>query len=262
MTGSRGFNVCAFGCNIQAEAASPEAYAILCRYIFPPLQRTALDGRPDIVIRIAGSADQFQLIVDDTVVTSSVRPIDLVPDLIRVVDEAVIQRLTSLHAVHAGAVLWDGRVLLLPGSTHAGKSSLVAELLRRGATYFSDEYALIDAEGRAHPYPRPLLVRNGSPVQIPVLPEECNAQVGDSAAPIGWILALRYVPDRPWSVSAIPQSEALVVLLQNTPHLLAEAPEMLQSFQRAVAGTTGFIGSQPNAVQAVDEILKIITVPA
>ena len=48
----------------------------------------------------------------------------------------MIERLTTLRALHAGAVVWNQRALLLPGATHAGKSSLVAELLRRGATYF------------------------------------------------------------------------------------------------------------------------------
>jgi len=255
------FEVRAFGCQIQVATTSPEASAILNRYIFPSFPRTAGGNRSDVSICITREAGHFQLVVDDALVASDTQPIGLVPDLVRVVDEAVIQRLTTLRAVHAGAVLWDGRVLLLPGATHAGKSSLVAELLRRGATYYSDEYALIDAEGRAHPYPRPLLLRNGSPTQVPMLPEECNAQVGDSAAPIGWILALRYMPDSPWSVSAICQSEALVVLLQNTPHFLAETPEMLQSFQRAVAGTASYIGCQSNVPQAADEILKIIGIP-
>ena len=110
------------------------------------------------MIRLDRVADQFQLSVDGVVVASAGRAISLVPDLIRALDDAVVQRLTTLRAVHAGAVLWGERALLLPGVTHAGKSSLVAELLRRGATYFSDEYALIDSEGRVHPYPRPLLL--------------------------------------------------------------------------------------------------------
>jgi hypothetical protein len=256
-----GFDLRAFGCQIRAEAESPEACAILDGYIFPSLARTAAGASPDIVIRIADSADQFQLIVDDTVVTSASSPLSLVPHIIRAVDETVIQRLTTLRAVHAGAVLLSDRVLLLPGATHAGKSSLVAELLRRGATYFSDEYALIDSEGRVHPYPRPLLLRNGSPEQIPVLPAECNAPVGDVRATIGWILAVRYMPDSPWSVSPISQSEALLIMLKNTPHPLAESPEMLEYFQRAVAGTTGYVGSQANAAHAADQILGLVAQP-
>ena len=35
----------------------------------------------------------------------------------------------------------------------------MAELLRAGATYYSDEFAVFDARGRVHPYPKPLSIR-------------------------------------------------------------------------------------------------------
>ncbi|MGD0445052.1 MAG: hypothetical protein ABSA39_14050 [Edaphobacter sp.] len=180
------------------------------------------------------------------------------PDLIRVLDDAVVQRLTSLRAVHAGAVVWGERVLLLPGITHAGKSSLVAEMLRRGATYFSDEYALIDTEGLVHPYPRPLLLRNGNPEQVPMLATEYNASVGGAPAPVGWILSLEYEPECTWSVAPVPQSEALLILLRNTPHVLAESPDLVPVFERAVAGATCYAGHRPDADEAVSRILQLI----
>ncbi len=151
-------------------------------------------GKPDVLIRVDRVAGQFQLFVDDGLVASAGRAIGLVPALIRVLDDAMNQSLAGLRAVHTGTVVWDGRALLIPGVTHAGKSTLVAELLRRGATYFSDKYALIDSEGRVHPYPRPLLLRNGCPEQFTVLPVECNASVGYAPPPIGWILLLEYQP--------------------------------------------------------------------
>jgi hypothetical protein len=173
-------------------------------------------------------------------------------------DDAVVQRLTTLRAVHAGVVLWGGRALLLPGSTHAGKSSLVTELLRRGATYFSDEYALIDSEGLVHPYPRSLLVRNGRPEQVPMLPAECNASVGDVPAPVGWILSLQYLPGCTWEATAISQSEALLTLLRNTPHVLAESPDMVRVFECAVKGAICYTGRRNEAADAVDHILRLI----
>ena len=61
--------------------------------------------------------------------------------------------------MHAGVVGWNGRALLLPGRTLSGKTTLVAELLRAGATYYSDELAVLDARGRVHPFPKPLAIR-------------------------------------------------------------------------------------------------------
>jgi len=259
MSDIHSFGVRAFGCNIQVATGCREAYALLDRHVFPSLPRVSGDaGTPDIFIRIVPIADQFELVVDGVSVASASRLIGLVTDLIRVLDEAVIERLTTLRAVHAGAVVLNGRALLLPGATHAGKSSLVAELLRRGATYFSDEYALIDARGCVHPYPRPLLLRNGCPQQFPMLPDECNASVGDAPAPVGWILSLAYQPESTWNVRAAPQSEALLILLRNTPHILAESPEMVGIFERAVAGATCYTGHRTEAAHAADQILRLV----
>jgi hypothetical protein len=256
------FEVRAFGCNVHVAADCLDTYTILERYVFPPLPRLAITtDKADIFIRLDRVADQSQLSVDGAVVASSGRTISLVSDLIRALDDAVIKSLTALRAVHAGAVLLGERALLLPGITHAGKSSLVAELLRRGATYFSDEYALIDSEGHVHPYPRPLLLRNGSSEQSPVLPAECNARTGNSSAPVGWILSLEYRPEGAWSVEAVPQSEALLILLRNTPHILSESPDLVAVFQRAVAGATCYTGHRSDADAAVNQILRLIGRP-
>jgi hypothetical protein len=254
-----GFEVRALGCNVQIAADCLETYTILERYVFPSLPRlVTTTDMPDIYICLDRVADQSQLSVDGLVVASAGRTISLVPDLIRALDDGVIQRLTGLRAVHAGAVLWGERALLLPGITHAGKSSLVAELLRRGATYFSDEYALIDSEGRVHPYPRPLLLRNGSPEQSPVLPSEYNARIGDTSAPVGWILSLEYLPESTWSIATVHQSEALLILLRNTPHVLSESPDLVAVFQRAVAGATCYVGDRPDVDEAASQILRLI----
>lgn len=80
-------------------------------------------------------------------------------DLANLVELTVVERLPDLVAIHAGAVAFDERVVLLPGSTQTGKTHLVTALLSAGATYLSDEFALIDDLGLVHPYPRMLALR-------------------------------------------------------------------------------------------------------
>ena len=62
--------------------------------------------------------------------------------------------------VHAGVVAWNGNAIVIPGSSFSGKSTMVSALLRAGATYYSDEYAVIDEQGRVRPYPRELRIRS------------------------------------------------------------------------------------------------------
>lgn len=262
MSSTHVFAFHAYGSNIQVTAAHPEIHRLLERYLFSSLPRLASPTEnPDLSLRVVADEDNVLLSVGDAIVASASDVISLIPAIIRVADEAILQRLTTLRAVHAGAVLWGKQALLFPGSTHAGKSSLVAELLRQGARYFSDEYALIDAEGRVHPYPRPLLLRNGRPEQFPVLPEECGSSAADAPAPIGWILSLEYRPKGTWIVSELPQSEGVLTLLRNTPHTLADTPDLLPVFQRAVMGAACYTGTRPEAAQALDEILRLIGNP-
>src|SRR6266851_8913285 len=75
--------------------------------------------------------------------------------------ESHVQLTVAEHAprrvfVHAGVVGWNGRAIVIPGLSHSGKTTLVHQLVRAGATYYSDEYAVLDARGRVHPYARPL----------------------------------------------------------------------------------------------------------
>lgn len=259
MSSSCGFEIHAFGCKIRITAQRPELREILHRYIFPSLHRVEISEIPaDVSLSVIEGATQFDLLIDQTKVASADDPMSLALASIKALDEALIHRLAKLRAVHAGAVLLGNKALLLPGSTHAGKSSLVAELLRRGATYLSDEYALIDFTGRVHPYPRPLLLRNGRPHQTPILPGELNACFARDPAPVGWVLALEYRPECTWSVQEVPQSEGVMILLRNTPHMLDESPHMVQLFLRAVKGAFCYSGIRGDATDAAERVFQLM----
>jgi len=62
-------------------------------------------------------------------------------------------RFISLHAATVG---WQGHAITIAGASGAGKSSLCTAALLHGADYFSDEYSLLDQQGRITPFPRPL----------------------------------------------------------------------------------------------------------
>ncbi|MBX3282177.1 MAG: hypothetical protein KF756_06830 [Acidobacteria bacterium] len=61
--------------------------------------------------------------------------------------------------VHSGVVGINGKALLIPGNSFSGKSTLVLELVKLGAEYLSDEFAIIDERGNVHPYARPINMR-------------------------------------------------------------------------------------------------------
>jgi hypothetical protein len=253
------FEICAYGSCIRFKPGDAESLSILDRFVFPSFPRfqaTREDADLEICLDEVGGV--YRLTGDGVVLSSAPDPIEIVGNLIQAIDKTIVENLTTLRAVHAGVVVWREQAMLFPGSTHAGKSTLVAELLRRGATYFSDEYAMVDPEGFVHPYPRPLLMRYGSPDQRPMLASERNAEIGENAAPISWIFALQYDPRAALTLKEVPQSLALVFLLGNTPHALEQSPDMVSTFRRAVSGARCFAGNRNDAEEAVDQILQLV----
>jgi len=70
------------------------------------------------------------------------------------------ERVSDRVAVHAALALVDGRAVVLPGRSFAGKTTLGLALAAEGAVLASDEYALVDpATGLVTGWPRPARVR-------------------------------------------------------------------------------------------------------
>jgi len=254
------FGIRAFDSAIRIECESQELRDTLNRFLLPPLPRCDIPfDAADIKIQVLSSSGGFDVFVDHGRISSAETQSDAALATVKALDDAIVRRLRTLRAVHAGAVVFRGRALLIPGSTHAGKSSLVAELLLRGASHLSDEYALVDQAGRVHAYPRPLLLRNGSPKQTLVLPSELSSGFTMESVPVGWILAVDYDPSGNWNIDEISQGEAVMLLLSNTPHEMAQSPEMVELFMRSVAGAECYQGTRGDVEEAADRVLDLVS---
>jgi len=62
----------------------------------------------------------------------------------------------ALISLHASTVRTGDACVTCAGISGAGKSSLCTEALLQGASYFSDEFTLLDETGCITPFPRPL----------------------------------------------------------------------------------------------------------
>ncbi len=88
--------------------------------------------------------------------------------------ESIMDSIDSCILLHAGAVAFDGRGIILAGPALAGKSTLVQALMGRGHDFMSDDAAPLDrSSGRLLPFPRAIGIRKGSgegrpPVPLPL----------------------------------------------------------------------------------------------
>jgi hypothetical protein len=161
--------------------------------------------------------------------------------------------------VHAGCVVANRRAIVIPGYTWSGKTSLVAALVGAGATYYSDEYAVLDHRGLVHPYPRLLGVRNklgGTTKRVPVA--ELGGIVGHGPAPVGLIAAVRYDGETGWDVRPVSRSHAALQLLTHTVGVQSSPRDALQAIQQATQGSVAVVGVRGEADEAALIVLGIL----
>jgi len=255
-----GFGVQAFGLGIRVECEGAEMRELLDRYLLPPVKRCDIPATSAAInIQVIEEERRFSFSINAQGVATASNARDAALASVKALDDAVVKNLKTFRAIHAGAVNLNGRALLIPGSTHAGKSSLVAQLLRKGAKLLSDEYALVDNRGCIHSYPRPMLLRDGNPRQSLVLPEELNASFAEKPAKAAWILALNYDPRAGWHIERISQGEAVILLLSNTPHEMEQSPEMISDLSRIAADAACYSGTRGDSIESTEKILELIT---
>ncbi|HEX8213713.1 MAG TPA: hypothetical protein VF584_26340 [Longimicrobium sp.] len=152
---------------------------------------------------------------------------------------------TLAHA--AGVVAPDGGAWLLVGDTHAGKSTTVANLLRCGWGYVSDDNVVLARGGggiAVEGWPRHFHMDEGWEAGTPlgrrgaIDPRERWPGQWMDAAPLAGLLFPRVEPGQPTELAPYPAADALAALLRQSPWLLADrgsAPAVLALLRDAAA---------------------------
>lgn len=166
-------------------------------------------------------------------------------------DEAVLAHVRGLVPVHAGVVEAAGRLVILPAPSGAGKSSLVAHLVRQGARYLSDEYAFIDSSGRVHAYPRPPMLRDlGGRTYLDLTVSGSITACPDARRP-DVVLLLEHRPEEPSArLERIDAAAGTMGLLRNTPHTWRDRPGLVTALARAVSSALVYRGVRGDAASA------------
>jgi hypothetical protein len=158
--------------------------------------------------------------------------------------------------VHAGVVAHRGRALLLPGPSGVGKTELVACLVRAGATYYSDEYAVLDPDGLVHPYPRPLSIRTrGTQDSLDVDVRQLGGEPGTRPAPVGLVAALHYDATSSWRPEARSAAAGVLLLLAHSGLARSHPERALLSIHRAMERARVLEGPRGEAEPAAEALL-------
>jgi hypothetical protein len=160
--------------------------------------------------------------------------------------------------VHAGVVGWNGRAILIPGRSLSGKSSLVAALLARGASYLSDEFAVVDGRGRMHPYPRPLSLRNADGSGVPTRADALGARTEDRPLPVGLVAVARYEAGARWAPRTLSPGHALLEMLSNSVTVRKRPEQSLAALERIALTAHSLKGKRGEAAETAELLIATV----
>jgi hypothetical protein len=141
--------------------------------------------------------------------------------------------------VHAGVVAWHGRAIVFPGRSFSGKSTLTAALVRAGAIYYSDDYALLDSAGFVHPFARDLQMRApGNWEQTSTSVEAFGGVSGSAPIRIGSVCLTRYRSGGTWLPRPIPTGQGILQIIRHAVAMRASPARVLSTLTAALSEAT------------------------
>jgi len=131
---------------------------------------------------------------------------------------AVAEFAESRVFIHAGVVGWKGKAIMLPAGSFQGKTTLVRELTKLGAKYYSDEYAVLDENGFVHPFPKTLSIRGliGEYLQVEFPVETFGGVIGVEPLPVGMILLTEFESGAKWHPQTLSEGLGVLEMLSHT----------------------------------------------
>ena len=163
--------------------------------------------------------------------------------------------------IHAGVVAWKGEAIVLPAKSFSGKSSLVLELVRQGALYYSDEYAIIDEQGLVVPFPKMISLRedSGTREQTDYAIEKFGGRIGATKIPVRLIVLTSYTAGALWQPVELSGGRAVIAILRDTIPVRNDPRLTLAVLARITETATVIESARGEATAAAKEIIKYIS---
>lgn len=227
------------GSDVGGAAPSDLRYAVTCAP-----RRSVPGGREEAVYTIAAADGRILESADEG------EALELFESMVRF-DVAV--NATDWLFAHAGVVGWRGRAIVIPAPSMHGKSSLVQALVAAGADYYSDEFAVIDRDGRVWPFPIAASIRQpaGRAQRVPLAPS-----VDLQPLRIGVVVATRYEPGVEWRARRGTSGGAAMALLANTVRARLAPASVLKILARAAEGAVLLEGPRGEAADTAFRMLE------
>lgn len=166
-------------------------------------------------------------------------------------------RQPPLLVVHAGVVAVDGQAILIPGTSGSGKSTLVSALVEAGASYLSDEYAILGEDGLVRPYPRPIALRTSGPDQRPTPAAAPPRTTSYEPVQVAVIVDTTYEPGQTWKPELVRRAAAVLPLLAQGAGV-REQPALTLRIAGALATASLLRGPRGDASETAELLMATV----
>ena len=236
-----------FETNVSCWADDPEVVAVLRR--LPDAQKVSGAAQAMAEIRCGEDLDgpTWEVFLNDRAVGRFHAPSRAVGHLLSYLSNAAVRAADRVGMVHAGCVVFDGQLILIPGSSGCGKSTLVAALAEAGAEVLSDEATRLDASGNVSALFRPITTRRLADPGFPPQPDWMPDAWGWTEEPV--------VVQR---ANSWPEQFGLIILPEVAPDAIGYEPvDAFEAFQGLIAASlAGATATQEH----VDRLARLASV--
>lgn len=215
---------------------------------------------PDLDLKIEKMGEEYGLSINEKAYgTASLDKLPL--SLERKIQLEVATYAPNAVFVHSGVVRYHDSLVLIPGKSFSGKSSLVQALCKAGASYYSDEYAVVDSEGMVRPWPRPISLRGR---------DGTNVRERIDAKDLGWrpehgpvrpslVVLTMYREGAEWSPQPVTAGKGVMGLLENTVSAQLEPQRALKYLSKLMDGVECLQSERGDADETATFILDYLS---
>ena len=223
--------------------------------------RTIRNGRFDHYFELNRTKSGTYVLIQNNARTSSGRSrkkfFNFFDSIIRVtIGEFAVDRVF----LHAGVVGWKGKAIVIPADSFKGKTTLVAELVRNGASYYSDEFAIFDEKGLVHPFARPLSMRmdDGSYRTYKLTVEDLGGTYGKDPIPVGLVLLTGYEPNRKWRPKILSPGKGVLEMIPFTLPIRAQPDFSMRVLNNIASSATIALSRRGSADKFAKTLLNFV----
>lgn len=249
----------AYGVRVSVQSNAPDVLKRVVPRLPPGSTTSTVDDVDQAFTFTTQDGFYFDVFANGEAVAKAAE-LDVALDLLEVqVRFHIAQHAPDFIFVHAGAVGYRGKAILVPGATFSGKTTLVSELVRAGADYYSDDYAPLDSAGLVHPYAKPLSIRaEGEWDQVDHDVSAFGGKAGESAIPVGLVVVSPYRAGAVWQPERRSPGDGVLAVLSNTVPAQDRPHEAMKAITSAIASAVVLEGERGEAREIVQQILESV----